>query len=160
MEIKAIPVEKPEGMNIIIGQTHFIKSIEDLYEAIKNAMPSCSFGIAFNEASGDCLVRWEGNDGDLIDRACRIALDIGAGHIFVILLGEAFPINLLNWLKSVPEVCTIHCATANPLEVIVCETTQGRGILGVIDGYKPEGVENEDKKKERKALLRKFGYKL
>jgi hypothetical protein len=160
MEIKVIPIDRPEGANIIIGQTHFIKSIEDLYEAIKNAMPSCSFGIAFNEASGDCLVRWEGNDGELIEGACKAALNIGAGHVFVILLGDAFPINVLKWLKDVPEVCTIFCATANPLELVVCETALGRGVLGVIDGSKPKGVENEGKKKERKALLRRFGYKL
>lgn len=160
MEIKVIPVEKPEGTNIIIGQTHFIKSAEDLYEAIKNAMPSCSFGIAFNEASGDCLVRWEGNDGELIDCACKTATEIGAGHIFVILLRDAFPINILKWLKDIPEVCNIYCATANPLEVVICETKLGRGVLGVIDGFKPKGVENEEKKNERKTLLRKFGYKL
>jgi hypothetical protein len=160
MELKVVPVNKPEGTNIIIGQTHFIKSAEDLYEAVKNAVPSCSFGIAFNEASGDCLIRCEGNDKELVDSACKTAQDICAGHLFVILLRGAFPINLLNWLKDVPEVCSIYCATSNPLEIIVCETGQGRGVLGVIDGFSPRGIESEDKKGERKELLRRFGYKL
>ena len=160
MELKVVPVEKPEGTNIIVGQAHFIKSAEDLYEAVKNAMPSCSFGIAFNEASGDCLIRWEGNDKELVDSACKTAQDIGAGHAFIILVRDAFPINLLNWLKDVPEVCTIYCATSNPLEVIVCETEQGRGVLGIVDGFSPMSIESEGKKKERKELLRRFGYKL
>ena len=159
MDLSMVSVDKPEGVNIIIGQAHFIKSIEDLYETIKNTIPSCGFAIAFNEASGDRLVRWEGNDGELVDVACRTAGEIGAGHLFVILLRNAFPINVLNALKLVPEVCTIYCATANPLQVVVVESDQGRGVVGVIDGLRPEGVEDEGAKRERRDLLRRFGYK-
>jgi hypothetical protein len=160
MELKTIDIEIPEDCNIILGQTHFIKSIEDLYEVIKNCTPNAMFGIAFDESSGDCLVRWEGNDSELVDKACSIAYTIGAGHVFVILLRNAYPINVLNSIKEVPEVCSVYCATANPVQVIVAESSMGRGIMGVIDGFKPKGIENEKKKNERKKLLRTFGYKL
>ena len=160
MEFKTIDIEIPGDCNIILGQTHFIKSIEDLYEVIKNCTPNAMFGIAFNEASGDCLVRWEGNDPELTDKACNIAYTIGAGHVFVILLRNAYPINVLNSIKNIPEVCSVYCATANPVQVIVAESSMGKGIMGVIDGFKPKGIENEKKKNERKKLLRTFGYKL
>ena len=160
MDLKTIDIEMPEDCNIILGQTHFIKSIEDLYETIKNCTLNGMFGIAFNEASGDCLVRWEGNDPELTDKACSIAHTIGAGHIFVILLRNVYPINVLNSIKNIPEVCSIYCATANPVQVVIAESSMGRGIIGVIDGFKPKGIENEKKKNERKKLLRDFGYKL
>ena len=159
MEIKTVKIDIPEGTNIILGQTHFIKSIEDLYEAIVNTSPHIKFGIAFNEASGVCLTRKEGNDETLTGLAVDSAQKIGAGHIFVIFLNEGFPINILPSLKAVREVCQIFCATANPIEVIVGETDQGRGILGVVDGFMPKGVETEEDIEERKRLLRKFGYK-
>lgn len=160
MELKVVKLEIPKECNIIVGTTHFIKSIEDLYEALVNSVPGIKFGVAFCEASGPCLIRHTGTDKELEDAAIKNALNIGAGHSFVILLRNAYPLNVLNAIKNVPEVCTIHCATANPVEVILAETDQGRGILGVIDGFKVKGVEKEDEIKERKEFLRKIGYKL
>ena len=160
MEIKAVKVDMPEGCNIIIGQTHFIKTIEDLYEIIAAAVPQAKFGIAFTEASGPCLIRKEGNDTELIETSVKNLQDIGAGHVFCIILKNAFPINVLNAVKNCQEVCSIYCATANPVEVIVAETGQGRGILGVIDGFNPKGVETDSDKANRKEFLRKIGYKL
>ncbi len=159
MELKAIRLEVPEGGNLILGQTHFIKTVEDLYEAIVNTAPQMKFGLAFNEASGACLTRLEGNDQELKALACRNAQALGAGHIFVIALREGYPINILGRIKEVPEVCSIFCATANPLEVVVAETEQGRGVLGVIDGFPPKGVEDEAGAAWRHQLLRKIGYK-
>ena len=159
MEIKTVTIEIPEGSNIIVGQTHFIKSIEDLYEAVFNTSGQIRFGIAFNEASGVCLTRKDGNDDRLTELAVDAAQRIGAGHIFVIFLENGFPINVLPSIKAVREVLQIFCATANPLEVIIGETPQGRGVMGVIDGFIPKGVEKEEEIKERKSLLRKFGYK-
>ncbi|MCS7315621.1 MAG: adenosine-specific kinase [Bryobacterales bacterium] len=159
MELKAVRLEIPEGGNIIVGQSHFIKTVEDLYEAIVNTVPQMRFGIAFNEASGACLTRLEGNDEDLKALACRNAQAIGAGHTFVIALREGYPINVLGRIKEVPEVCSIFCATANPVEVIVAETAQGRGILGVVDGSSPKGVEDETGRSWRHELLRRIGYK-
>ncbi len=159
MELKAVRLEIPEGGNIIVGQCHFIKTVEDLYEAIVNTVPQMKFGIAFNEASGACLTRLEGNDEDLKALACRNAQAIGAGHTFVIALREGYPINILGRIKDVPEVCSIFCATANPVEVIVAETEQGRGILGVVDGSSPKGVEDEAGRAWRHDLLRRIGYK-
>ncbi|MGH9638430.1 MAG: adenosine-specific kinase [Bryobacteraceae bacterium] len=159
MELKVIRLAIPEGGNIILGQSHFIKSVEDIYEAIVNTSPHLQFGIAFNEASGDCLVRVDGNDETLRQNAIQNAAVIGAGHIFVVSLRNGFPINVLGRIQAVPEVVNIYCATANPVEVIVAETEQGRGILGVIDGSSPKGVETESHVKERIELLQKFGYK-
>lgn len=160
MEIKVIRLEIPDSTNLILGQTHFIKSVEDLYEAIVNTVPQAKFGIAFNEASGPCLTRVAGNDAELREAAIRNATAVAAGHIFVLILRDAFPINVLNRIKDVPEVCSIYCATANPVEVIVAETSQGRGVLGVVDGFPPKGVEGEDDVKARHGFLRKIGYKL
>ena len=160
MEIKTVALEIPEGANIIIGQTHFIKTAEDLYEVMVNAVPGIKFGVAFCEASGPCLVRAEGNDSALKEIAIRNAANIAAGHTFVILIKEAFPVNVLNSIKTCPEVCSVFCATANPVQVIVAETEQGRGIMGVIDGYRPRGVETEKDVQNRKQFLRKIGYKL
>jgi adenosine/AMP kinase len=159
MELKAIRVELPEDGNIIIGHTHFIKTVEDLYEAIVNTVPQMKFGIAFNEASGPCLVRVDGNDEGLKTLATRNAQAIGAGHTFVVAIQNGYPINILNRIRETPEVCTIHCATANPVEVIVAETGQGRGVLGVIDGSSPKGVESEDDARNRHGFLRMIGYK-
>jgi adenosine/AMP kinase len=160
MDISTVRFEKPEELNFILGQSHFIKTVEDLHEALVQSSPSLKFGIAFCESSGARLVRWSGNDQELIDLAVKNANAIGAGHAFVVLLKDGFPINVLNAIKSLPEVCTVYCATANPVEVVVGQTEQGRGILGVIDGGSPLGVEDEDDIGERKALLRRFGYKL
>ncbi len=160
MELKVIKIELPEGCNIILGQTHFIKTAEDLYEIIATTVPRAQFGIAFTEASGPCLVRKEGNDTELIDICVQNLREIGAGHVFCVLLKNAFPINVLNQIKNCPEVCRIFCATANPVEVVVSETSQGRGVLGVIDGYAPKGVESAEDKAHRKEFLRKIGYKL
>lgn len=160
MELKSIIVEIPQGANIIIGQTHFIKTAEDLYEVMVNAVPGIKFGIAFCEASGPCLIRHEGNDQFLKDVAIKNARNIAAGHTFVIIIKDAFPVNVLNAIKACPEVCSIFCATANPIQVIVAETEQGRGIIGVVDGYSPKGVEDEKDILARKQLIRKFGYKL
>lgn len=155
-----VPIEKPEDANVILGQSHFIKTVEDLHEAMANAGGHIRFGIAFNEASGPCLVRWTGNDAGLAEVARQNCLRIGAGHVFLIVMREGFPINVLNAVKQVPEVCRIFCATANPVQVLVAETDQGRGVAGVIDGSTPRGVESDEHIAERKALLRRFGYKL
>ena len=160
MELKVVSMIIPESSNLVLGQSHFIKSAEDLYEAIAGTAPAAKFGIAFSEASGDCLIRLEGNDAELKEVAKQNSLTLSCGHTFVILLRGAFPINVLNAIKSIQEVCGIFCATANPLEVIVAETEKGRGILGVIDGLPPKGVEDINKREERRMLLRRFGYKL
>jgi adenosine/AMP kinase len=161
MELTIVPIEKPDAVNFILGQTHFIKSVEDLYEALVTAVPGIRFGLAFCEASGACLVRTAGTDQAMIALAQNSALALGAGHSFIIFLAEGFyPINVLNAIKAVPEVCRIFCATANPTQVIVAETDQGRGILGVVDGSKPAGVEDEQGVAWRKGLLRQIGYKL
>ena len=160
MEFKIVKMEFPKEANIIIGQAHFIKTTEDLYEVMVNAVPGIKFGLAFNEASGPCLIRAEGNDQELKSLAIKNVKVIGAGHIFVIILKDAFPINILNSIKNCPEICTIFCATANPVEVIIAQTDLGRGVLGVIDGYSPKGVESNKEVKERKVFLRKIGYKL
>lgn len=160
VEIKAIKLEKPEGLNTIIGQSHFIKTVEDVYEALVTSTPSVKFGLAFVEASGDCLVRFEGNDDELVKLARENAYSIGAGHLFIVFMRDAFPINVLNAVKNVQEVCTIFAASANPMEVIVGETSQGRAVLGVVDGFVPKGIEDEAHVEDRKNLLRKFGYKL
>ena len=159
MELVTVPIEKPDEVNLILGQAHFIKTVEDVHEALVGSMPGILFGLAFCEASGPCLVRASGTDADLVERAKAQALRLGAGHAFVIFLGNAFPINVLNAIKGVSEVCHIFCATANPVEVILAETAQGRGILGVVDGWAPKGIESEAEVKERQALLRRFGYK-
>ena len=156
-EVITIPV--PHGTNIIIGQSHFIKTVEDLYEALITSVPGVKFGIGFCEASGDRLVRHDGNDEELRKLAAESALKIGAGHVFVIYIKGAWPINVLNTLKQVQEVCTIYAATANPVQVIVAETDQGRALVGVVDGYKPVGIEDERKIKERREFLRRIGYK-
>lgn len=160
MELKVIAIEKPEEMNFILGQSHFIKTVEDLHEVLVSTVPNIKFGLAFCESSGPRLVRISGNDEKLIDLAKKNALNIGAGHSFIIFMENAFPINVLHLVSNVPEVCRIFCATANMVEVVVAETEQGRGILGVIDGQGPRGVETETDIAERKDLLRKFGYKL
>ena len=160
MELSAVRIEIPEGANVIIGHSHFIKTVEDLYEAIVGTVPGAKFGLAFNEASGPCLVRAEGNDDELRAAAIRNAQAVGAGHLFVVLIRNAFPINLLHRIREVPEVCNIFCATANPVELIVAQGAEGRGVLGVIDGSSPQGVEGPGDVTDRKALLRKFGYKL
>lgn len=159
MEIKSLPLKVPEGANVLIGQSHFIKSVEDLYEAIATTVPGARFGIAFAEASGPCLVRHDGNDDDLEGSAVKICLEIGAGHSFVALLKGAYPINVLNRIKDVQEVCNIYCATANPIEVIVAQTALGRAILGIVDGCSPKGVEGDADKAERIEFLKRIGYK-
>ena len=161
MDIKIIKIEKPENINFILGQSHFIKTVEDVHEALVSAVPGIKFGLAFCEASGDCLVRWTGTDDAMIELAKKNALAIGAGHSFILFLGDGFfPVNILNTIKSVPEVARIFCATANPTEVLVAQTEQGRGILGVVDGFSPKGVEDADGIAWRKNFLRKIGYKL
>jgi hypothetical protein len=160
MELKVVRMKIPEGSNLILGQSHFIKTAEDLYEAVSGTAPRARFGLAFSEASGDCLVRLEGNDSDLLEAAKENSLALSCGHTFVILLREAFPINVLNAIKGLQEVCSIFCATANPLQAIVAETEQGRGIVGVVDGSSPKGVEEASEVEERRKLLRRFGYKL
>ena len=160
MELKIVRMEFPEDTNIIIGQTHFIKTAEDLYEVMITAVPGAKFGLAFNEASGPCLVRAEGNDSELKALAIKNVKAIGAGHVFVIILKDAFPINVLNAIKNCPEICSIFCATANQVEVIIAQTDLGRGVLGVIDGNSPKGVETDKDVQERKEFLRMIGYKL
>ena len=160
MEIKTVKMEIPGEANIIIGQSHFIKTAEDLYEIVVNSVPHAKFGIAFCEASGPCLIRAVGNDEELKETAIKNANALASGHSFVLLLKDAFPINILNAIKQCPEVCSIYCATANPVEAIVAETEQGRGILGVIDGFKPKGIESASDIDKRKDFLRKIGYKL
>lgn len=160
MELTTVKIEKAEAINFILGQSHFIKSVEDIHEALVTAVPGIKFGLAFCEASGKCLIRWTGTDQEMVDLARENAIAIAAGHSFIIFLGEGFfPINVLKAVQRVPEVCTIFCATANPTEIIVAETDQGRGILGVIDGYKPKGVEGEEDIAWRKNFLRQIGYK-
>ena len=160
MEIKTVKMEIPDGANIIIGQSHFIKTAEDLYEIVVSSVPQAKFGIAFCEASGPCLIRAEGNDEDLKETAIQNASTLASGHSFVLLLKNAFPINILNAIKQCPEVCSIYCATANPVEAILVETEQGRGILGVVDGFQPKGIESTGDIDKRKAFLRTIGYKL
>ncbi len=159
MEMTTVKMEISDEANIIIGQTHFIKTVEDIYEIMVNSVPQAQFGLAFCEASGPCLVRTEGNDDELKETAIRNAHALAAGHSFVLLIKNAFPINVLNAIKQCREVCSIYCATANPVEVIIAETEQGRGILGVIDGFAPKGTESEQDIKTRKDFLRKIGYK-
>lgn len=159
MELTTVRLEVPEGGNVILGQSHFIKSVEDLYEAMVNTVPQIKFGIAFNEASGPCLTRVDGNDEALKTLATRSATAIGAGHVFVIALTDGYPINVLGRIRDIPEVCSIFCATANPVEVVVAQTEQGRGVLGVIDGSSPKGVETEADANTRREFLRKIGYK-
>lgn len=160
MELKKVKVEMPEGINVICGQTHFIKTAEDLYEILVNASAQIKFGLAFCEASGPCLVRCEGNDAELVALARAKALETGAGHFFIIFIRNAYPINVLNAIKSCPEVVNIFCATANPVQILVAEDEQGRGVIGVIDGSSPKGIEDENNRKERHAFLRQIGYKL
>ncbi|HEY7745678.1 MAG TPA: adenosine-specific kinase [Desulfuromonadales bacterium] len=159
LEIHAVRMEVPEECNIILGQTHFIKSAEDLYEVVATSVPSARFGVAFTEASGPCLIRVEGNDDELSLVAVRNLQSIGAGHVFCIVLRNAFPLNILNAVKGCPEVCRIFCATANPLEVVVASTDQGWGVLGVIDGFPPRGIEGEEERIARRQFLRSIGYK-
>lgn len=160
MELKSIKIDIPQNCNIILGQTHFIKTAEDLYEILITTVPQAKFGIAFTEASGPCLIRTEGNDQELIKICVKNLQNISAGHVFCILLKDAYPINVLNQIKNCPEVCNIYCATANQLQIIVAQTEQGNGILGVIDGFAPKGLESEADKQHRKDFLRKIGYKL
>jgi adenosine/AMP kinase len=159
MELTTVRIEKPEPINFILGQSHFIKTVEDLHEALIGAVPGVQFGLAFCESSGPALVRWSGTSQEMIDLAQKNALALSAGHCFIIFLANCFPINVLNAVKAVPEVCRIYCATANPVEVVLAETEQGRAILGVVDGMKTKGIETDEDIAERKALLRKFGYK-
>jgi adenosine/AMP kinase len=159
VDVITVRFDKPDDLNVVVGQSHFIKTVEDLHEACVH-VPGLRFGIAFNEASGPCLVRRSGNDDELVDVAVRGAQAIGAGHVFVVAMREGFPISVLNAIKAVPEVCRIFCATANPLEVVVGVTEQGRGVLGVVDGESPKGVETDEDVAERKDMLRRFGYKL
>ncbi|MFZ5870014.1 MAG: adenosine-specific kinase [Actinomycetota bacterium] len=157
---EAVPVDKPEDLNVVIGQAHFIKTVEDLHEALVGTSPHLRFGLAFNEASGPRLVRRSGNDPELVELAVRTALAIGAGHCFVVFLREGFPVNVLGPVKGVPEVCTVFCATANPVEVLVAVTSRGRAVVGIVDGAPPLGVETDDDVAARRALLRAIGYKL
>jgi uncharacterized protein len=159
MELKIVRIDKPEDMNFILGQSHFIKSVEDLHEAIVSAAPQMKFGLAFCESSGPALVRFSGNDARLTDIAKKNAASLSAGHCFVIFMENGFPINILNAVKNVPEVCRVFCATANPVEVVIAETETGRGILGVVDGVKSKGVEGDEDIRKRKEFLRKIGYK-
>jgi adenosine/AMP kinase len=159
MELKLVKIDTPANCNTILGMSHFIKTVEDLYEAMVNSVPDIEFGIAFCESSGECLVRVEGTSKDLKESSAKNILNIGCGHSFLIFLRKAYPINVLNALKKVPEVCTIYAATANPIEVIIAESKQGRGILGVIDGFKPLGIEDKDDIEKRQVLLKKIGYK-
>ena len=161
MELTTVKIDKPEPINFILGQSHFIKTVEDVHEALVSAVPGIKFGLAFCEASGKCLIRWSGNDAALMELAKSNAQAIGAGHSFIIFLGEGFfPINVLKAVKGVPEVCSVFCATANPTEVIVAQTDQGRGIMGVVDGFSPRGVEDDEGIAWRKGFLRQIGYKL
>jgi len=160
METKVVDVKVPDGCNAVLGQSHFIKTVEDLHEAMINSVPNAKFGIAFCESSGPCLIRLEGNDDELKELASKAALEISAGHSFIIFMKNAYPINVLDKVKSVPEVCNVYLATANPFQVILAETEQGRGILGVVDGFASKGVESEKEMRERKEFLRKIGYKL
>ena len=160
MEEKIVKIENPQGYNLILGQAHFIKTVEDLYETLITSSPHLKFGLAFCESSGPCLVRYTGNDEELTELAKINAWNISAGHTFIVFLKEGYPINVLNAVKMVPEVCHIYCATANPVEVVIVETEQGRGVMGVIDGFKTKGIEGEKEISDRKALLRRIGYKI
>lgn len=160
MEIQKVKIKVPEGINLICGHTHFIKTAEDLYEALVNSSAQIKFGLAFCEASADCLVRYEGNDPELTNQAKEWALKVGAGHFFIILIKNAYPINVLGAIKACPEVVNIFCATANPVELLLVEDDQGRGVVGVIDGFAPKGIEDDNARKERYEFLRKIGYKL
>ena len=160
MQILIEPIENPNNLNLILGQSHFIKTVEDLHEAMVATVPGAKFGLAFCEASDVCLVRWSGTDPELVELARKNAFALAAGHCFIIFMKEMYPINVLNAIRNVPEVCRIFCATANPLQVVVAETEQGRGILGVIDGFKSKGIETEADIQKRKGLLRAIGYKL
>lgn len=160
MELSLVELEKPAEVNLILGQSHFIKTVEDIHEAMVNSVPGVKFGLAFCESSGPCLVRASGNDEELVELAQKNALALAAGHSFLLLMREAYPINVLNAIKRVPEVCTIFCATANNVQAVVVETEQGRGVLGVIDGSRSAGVETPEDVEERKGFLRKIGYKL
>lgn len=160
VELEFVSIENPEGLNVILGQTHFIKTAEDVYEALVNAVPGIKFGVAFCEASGPCLVRVEGNDDRLKDLAARNALAVGAGHFFIVFLKDAYPLNLLRALREVPEIVNLVAATANPVDVVVASNDRGRGVLGVIDGEQSKGIEGEEDRKERRQFLRKIGYKL
>jgi adenosine/AMP kinase len=160
MELHMLSIEKPEGVNFILGQSHFIKTVEDIHEALVGAVPGIEFGVAFCEASGPSLIRYSGTSGEMVELAKKNAYNLSAGHTFIIFLGNVFPINVLNTIKMVPEVCRIYCATANPVQVILAESEQGRGVLGVIDGERSKGIETEGDIADRLALLRKFGYKL
>ena len=159
MELRSVKIEKPEDMNFILGHSHFIKTVEDLHEALVNTVPGIKFGLAFCEASMDRLVRSSGTDPELVELAEKNAMAIGAGHSFIIFMKDCFPINVLQTVKRVPEVCTVYCATANPTEVVVCSTEDGNGIMGVVDGFKPLGIETEEDVKKRKEFLRMIGYK-
>jgi len=159
MQLHLIPLEIPENGNLILGQTHFIKTVEDVYEAIVNTVPQMKFGVAFNEASGPCLTRVDGNDDTLKALAAKNATALAAGHIFVVVMREGYPINVLGRIKDVPEVCSIFCATANPVQAVVAESEQGRGVIGVIDGFSPKGVEGPQDAEKRRGLLRRIGYK-
>jgi adenosine/AMP kinase len=161
MELSAVRIEKPEEINFILGQSHFIKTVEDIHEGLVSTVPGIKFGLAFCEASGPCLIRWSGTDEAMIELAKQNAQAIGAGHSFILFLGEgAYPVNVLNVVKAVPEVCRIFCATANPTEALIAETEQGRGIVGVVDGFSPKGIEDDEQIAQRKGLLRMIGYKL
>ena len=160
LTLTLVTIEKPEDVNVIIGQSHFIKTVEDIHEAMVNAVPGIKFGLAFCEASGHTLVRWSGTEPSLVDLAKTNALALAAGHVFVVFIRDSYPINVLNAIKQVPEVCGIFCATANPLQVVIAQSPQGRGVMGVIDGSPPKGVEDEAGQAWRKDLLRRFGYKL
>ncbi len=159
MDIKTVKIDKPDGLNMILGHSHFIKTVEDIYEAMVNAVPMAKFGLAFCEASESCLVRYAGTDDELIELAKKNAYNLSAGHSFLVFMKDLFPVNVLNSIKNVTEVCRIFCATANPVEVIIAETELGRGILGVIDGFSSKGIETEDDIRARKELLRQIGYK-
>ena len=160
MEFQTVTIDMPKECNLILGQTHFIKTTEDLYETVRSTCPQARFGLAFCEASGPCLIRFEGNDEELKEAVVANIQKIAAGHVFLIFLKDAFPINVLNAIKACPEVCSIFCATANPVEVIVAQTPQGRGVMGVIDGYLPKGIEQEKDRQARQELLRTLEYKL
>lgn len=160
VDITSVCIQKPDDVNMVFGQSHFIKTVEDLYEVLVGSVPGITFGFAFVESSGACKIRAEGNNDELKKLACDNALAIGAGHTFLVFMRNAYPINVLNAIKQIPEVCGIYCATANPVEVIIAESACGRGVLGVIDGAKPTGIENESDRAWRKGLLRKIGYKL
>ncbi len=160
MEFKVVAVEKPEPINMILGQSHFIKTVEDIHETLVTSVPGIQFGLAFCESSGPSLVRWSGTNDEMVELARKNAMALSAGHCFIIFLQNTFPVNVLNAIKMVPEVCRIYCATANKVQVIIAETDEGRGIMGVIDGAKSKGIEDDEQIVERKALLRRFGYKL